>query len=557
MGQEKPPSKENLAAAQYEMEYTNDKIRLKRNSRLEAGGRGAAVYGAGQPDQGQTQPAERKTEPASSRSGWREIDVTEVFWYLLKHVWFIILATAVGVAGMTYYTINYIPDTYTASAKLYVYTNNPNQTNYQYTSSSDLYTATRLVQTYGVIIKTNKVMEAVANRLGGGIRPETLAAMIRFESVNETEIIGIKATTSDPKLSMDICNAVAEFAPAELTRITQAGNVDVVDYAKLPVAPDSKGVSQRAMTGGTAGFAIACVLLFLLMLRDRHIRGEGDLVNAFSQEIIASIPAPRNHKGKSITISKGKPGGSGKVKRTKGGRRSKAGVSRANRYILTSDSSPDDLENFKLFRISLQVILENRNVVMITSSIPSEGKSSVSANLAIVTAMDGRKVLVIDADMRKPMQHVLFQTPASEYGLTEVLTGRTSFDRAVHRNVHPNLDVLTVGAKPQKPIELLNSISMRNLLLRARNEYDFVIVDTPPINVVADALVLADQVDGVAFVVRKDVSTRDDIRMAMHIARRTKINILGFVLTNAKRTLRARRHKYYYSYKNYGVKYSE
>ncbi len=485
-----------------------------------------------------------------------EIDFVKLVKVLLRNIWLIILLASIGGSAAYYYVHNYVYDVYTASATLYVYTNNPNQTNYQYANQADLNTATRLMETYMVVIRSNKVMEAVLTKVGFGFPPDVLAQLIRVGPVQGTEVMKISVTTHNPQLSMDICNAVAEFAPAEIIRVVNAGLVEVIDYATLPEVPDSKGTLTKIGMGVIGGIVLACGILLVLMLTDRHVRSEKDLEKFENYEVLSSIPTPKRHK-KLRKTPDGRPIPKAELKLPKMTMKEKKAYKRIDRMIISPSSSPDDVEVYKLFRVFVQAMLNHRSILMVTSSVPSEGKSSVSANLAIVSAMDGRRVLLLEADMRKPTQHSNFRFSQSGYGLSDVLLGQCDFDHAVQRDVRQGLDILFAGEKPTKPVEMLHSGNMVDLLMRVRNEYELIIIDTPPINVVADALVLADLVDGTVLITRRDVSRIDEVNTALHRASKARLSILGLVFTGAKHKRAKKRNRRYYSYKNYGAQYTE
>ncbi len=463
-----------------------------------------------------------------SQAAVRELDIGKLGRLLLKRLWCIALCAAIGAAGMLARTVFLTPDTYTASATVYVYTNNPNQVNYQYTDQSALNTATRLMETYMVVIRSNKVMEAVAARLGYRYDPALIAQSLSVSSVAGTEVMAISATTGDPQLSYDICNAVAEFAPGEIIRVVNAGMVEVIDYASFPDEPDDKGTVQKGLIGAAAGVFLACAVIAVAFLLDKKIHTVRDLSEGFGLETLAAIPVPPRKGGKG-----------------------------ADRFIISERMRPDIVEIFRMLRTSIHVTLggADERVLLVSSAVPSEGKSTVSANLAIVTAQDSRRVLLIDADMRKPSQARLLNAKQDCDGLSGVLSGACSFDQAVQRDVRPRLDLLSSGELPNHPTELLNSVAMRRLMDRLRREYDWIILDTPPMNLVADALVLTGQVAGALMVTRRNISNLVEVRHALHTADQLGLRILGFVMTGVKGKQVNRSYKRSMYYKVYSAGY--
>jgi capsular exopolysaccharide synthesis family protein len=188
--------------------------------------------------------------------------------------------------------------------------------------------------------------------------------------------------------------------------------------------------------------------------------------------------------------------------------------------------------------------------ICISSSIPSEGKSSTASNLAATAAYSGRKVLLIDCDMRKPSLHEIWDL-GGRTGLSNVLIGECSFETAVHHGVFESLDVLTAGVRPPNPILLLESSNLSSLIQNAREKYDLIIIDTPPMNSVADALELRGIVDGLLLVVRPHTVDVACLSLTRDLLARASYNVFGLVVN----AVRAEVDPESYSYSGYGYGY--
>jgi capsular exopolysaccharide synthesis family protein len=167
-------------------------------------------------------------------------------------------------------------------------------------------------------------------------------------------------------------------------------------------------------------------------------------------------------------------------------------------------------------------------VVVVTSSVPQEGKSTVSANLAVAIAESGRRVLLVDADMRRPLQHQIWDL-INEAGLSNVLVGQAELRTAI-KEVTDNLHVLSAGAIPPNPMALLESNRMASLIKSFSDSYDFVIIDTPSVNVAADAPILGNMADGVLLVVRPGVVDTASAAAAREFLEQSGQNVLGQVI---------------------------
>ena len=212
-------------------------------------------------------------------------------------------------------------------------------------------------------------------------------------------------------------------------------------------------------------------------------------------------------------------------------------------------------EAHRLIRTNLLYTLANTDnrVVLFSSAEPSAGKSTLCSNLALIMAQSGAKVLLIDADLRKPVQHRHFRLRKSE-GLSKVLGGLSDLQTSIHKQVAPNLDVLLAGSIPPNPSELLGSDRMKALLQAVGQEYDYVFVDTPPVGVVADTLVLASHSAGVVLVARQGQTTYDELEDSIASIKQVNSKLLGVVITDVKDERIGYSRPYlhqYYRYANY------
>ncbi len=212
-------------------------------------------------------------------------------------------------------------------------------------------------------------------------------------------------------------------------------------------------------------------------------------------------------------------------------------------------------EAHRLIRTNLLYTLANANshVVLFSSAEPGAGKSTLCSNLSLVMAQSGAKVLLIDADLRKPVQHRHFHLKKTD-GLSKVLGGLSDLESAIHRQVAPNLDVLLAGAIPPNPSELLGSERMKQLIEEVSKDYDYVFIDTPPVGVVADALILAPLSAGVVLVARQKQTTYDELEESVELLQRISAKLLGVVLTDVKEERIGYSRPYirhYYRYANY------
>lgn len=227
-------------------------------------------------------------------------------------------------------------------------------------------------------------------------------------------------------------------------------------------------------------------------------------------------------------------------------KRRKAKVNTNKRSLITmlSPKSPVS-EQYRTVRTNIQFSAVDKELrsILVTSSGPGEGKSTTVSNLAVVFASQGKKVLLVDADLRKPTVHYTFDV-SNMNGLTNVLTKSSSIENAVSQTNEPNLYVLASGPIPPNPAELLGSKAMEEFIHDAYKVYDVILFDTPPILAVADAQILSNHVDGTILVVYSGETEMEAAAKAKELLQAAKAKLLGAVLNHKK--LQDSQYYYYY-----------
>ena len=452
-----------------------------------------------QPDLRQAGPRSICMEKAETR-----IDLLKLIRFLIKRAWIMIICAMIGFGAFYMYTVSMKTDTYTAYGTMYVYNGNPNLINYQYTSSNDLNSAVQLLDTYMVVVKSAKVMDVVADRLAPqypGITPEFISSTLSMGSVSGTGVLRVNCTTTNAQMSSDICNAVLDTAPQEIIRVVNAGNIEIIDYAFPPLMPDSRRPVRKGIYGAIAGIALSGALLLFLFLMNHRISSVKDLTDNFTQPVLASI------------------------------RRSRTDSKDPGTFLISDSARMEVLDRYAKLRMNLLYSLAARDkrAVVVTSAIAGEGKSTVAANLAISCAMGGKRVLLVDGDMRRACQQEIFKYAKDQPGLSEALIGDCEWRKALVQTEWERLMVLPAGKFPPNPAELLSIHQMSVLLETMQEEFDLVLLDMPPINIVPDPLSVSAQVAGCLLVTRQEFSDVQDIQKALSAAKMTGMDVLGFV----------------------------
>jgi succinoglycan biosynthesis transport protein ExoP len=312
----------------------------------------------------------------------------------------------------------------------------------------------------------------------------------------------------------------------------KSNNFRIVDSARPPTAPIEPNVPRNLGFAFVLGLTSGIGLAFLLEALDNTVRTTEQAQSISGLASLGMIPlgsksAREGPNPKRLVIASSKE---------------------AVELVTQVRPQSQMAESYRALRTSL--LLSNLGappkVIMVTSALPQEGKTTTSMNCAVVLAQKGVRVLLIDADLRRPSIHKnLGMGPHS--GLSNVLTGSTTLEQAITRtSILPNLDVLAAGTPPPNPAELLASINMRDLLATLRQQYDHIVIDTPPSLSVTDSVVLSPRADAVVLVIRSGRTTKQALRRSRDILVQVNAKVVG-VLLNAV-DLSSPDYYYYYEY---------
>ncbi|MDO8686344.1 MAG: CpsD/CapB family tyrosine-protein kinase [Clostridiales bacterium] len=206
-------------------------------------------------------------------------------------------------------------------------------------------------------------------------------------------------------------------------------------------------------------------------------------------------------------------------------------------------------EAYRVLRTNIQFssIDKPLKVIVVTSSGPGEGKTTTVANLAVTFAQSGSRTLIIDADMRKPRMHRVFGLK-NAVGLTNVLVQRYDYVDCLQKYPDGILDILLCGAIPPNPSELLSSNAMKQFVQKVREDYDIILIDSPPVGTVTDAAILSTIVDGTVLVVASGKIEADSVKKAKELLQKVNANIVGVVLNKLVKNAQGNYYYYYYYY---------
>ncbi len=309
-----------------------------------------------------------------------------------------------------------------------------------------------------------------------------------------------------------------KYEEAKITEAGQLGNVKIIDTAFIPSTPIRPNKKKNILFALLVGIGIGLVFTVFTEYLDTSIKEPKDIQEFIGEPTLGIIPNI-NHRE---LISR--YGDNGKV----------ADI----RQLLLTHYAPHSTisEAYRSLRTNLQYFNHDKPLknLLVTSTIAKEGKSTIVSNLGITMSQRGLKTVLIDADLRKPVLHKFFQLKI-EPGLTDlIIKSEMTLDKVIRKTNIENLFVITSGGIPPNPTDLLESKKMEAIVIELRKSFDFIIFDSPPIMIVADAVVLSRNIDGVLLIVEAKKTRRDAIREAKTVIEHVGGRVLGAVLNKAR-----------------------
>jgi capsular exopolysaccharide synthesis family protein len=435
-------------------------------------------------------------------------DVTELrwwFWVIRRRLWLIVACTLLA-AVAAFAVASRMPPTYSATATLLVTVASRN-------TASDynaIYASERLILTYSQMLTGRPVMEAVIEQLKLAETPDVLAKEVTVAPVKDTQLIRLSVAQKDPARAALIANSVAETFIAQLNELIEAGlqgdvRVAVIETAQVPKKP----IERRTLYTALAALVSAIFTVGLAILAesmDDTIKTPDDVRRALGLNTLGTI-----------------------------GRLQKKGEE------LCTLAQPHSVvaETFRMLCTNVRFSSANEppRILLVTSPSPEEGKSIIAANLAVAMARAGLRVAAVDADAHRARLHQLFNLDLMEGGAgASNRRGPTGFLLAgdggskLHSVLAEALYVLPSGELPGNPTEMMGSQRLDKLLHELAQQVDLVLVDSPPVLAVADAITLAPTVDGVLLVLKAGSTRREAAQRSVESLQQVGANVVGVVL---------------------------
>lgn len=435
------------------------------------------------------------------------IDLREILGVLYKNRLRIIAMTLIMAFIGFLYGVNSYKPVYTANALLIVNSKQLSIVGQEKVVINDVTMSKELVSTYSVILKSNHMLNLVNDELDVKIPLDTLKNSIIVTTENDTEVLRIEVQNEDPELAAKIANSLMKVAPEVISETVEVGTIKVVDYANVPKSPSQPKTKLYTALGGFFGLFVAfgCAVLFYLL--DNTVKKDKDIVEELNLTLLGSVPyyQPKSRRKK---------------------KKQEAPVL-TNRHL-------DKLyiEAYKSIRTNLLISakVHSAKLILVTSSLAKEGKSTVSINLAMSLSQMEKRVLLINCDLRNPsICRKLSLDVENKCGLSDILIGNCIVEDCIVHLPDTKVDLLPSPIPSDNASDILGMEAMGKLLDCLKEKYQYIIMDTPPMHLVTDAGILAEFADGIIYVVKQHHTNKHMLKSDLNSLMRINPNLLGCI----------------------------
>ncbi len=373
----------------------------------------------------------------------------------------------------------------------------------------------KLVSTYRIIIKSKRTLNQVIKNLNLPISFNELNSHVKVSNEKDTEVIRITVEYENPALAKSITDEIAKVFSKEIVKIYKIENVTVIDEAETASIPFNVNITKQLIYSAFLGLLLACLIVFIIYYFDTSIKNPEEVEEKTGMSVLGAMPE---------TVLE-------------------------NELIVSQKPHSSLSETVKNIRTNLlfSSLDKKLNSILITSSIAGEGKSFISANLAIAFSQIGYKVLIVDCDMRRGRMHKIFHLENKD-GLSNLLMKnvKEEYKSHIQKTEIKNLSVLTRGIIPSNPSEILSSEKNKELVELLKKSYDLVIFDGAPLCGIADSQIMSELVDKIVIVSAYKKTKIEDVKNTQKNLEQFEQKIAGVIVNRIEK--RKDRYYHYYDY---------
>ncbi len=474
-----------------------------------------------------------------------EIDLKELFYLIRSKIWIILLTGILTASGTGLVSSFCMTPIYTSTAKLYILGKSASLTDL---NLSDLQLGSQLTQDYMVLVKSRPVVTQVIENLGLDMTYEKMVSILTTNNPSNTRILEIRADYPDPYLAKKIVDEFAAVSSSRIAKIMDTSEPAIVEEGFMQPYPSGPDIKKNILIGGFLGIILAGGLIIVLHLLNDTIKDSEDVERYLDLNTLGLIPI---ESGLAKAAEHGKRKQGLWQRRHKGNRNHKETQAVEVDQITFAKRETLDYrvnEVYKTLRTNIQFCGDEVKVLTFTSCTPNEGKSSVAFNLAVSFAETGKKVILIDADLRKSVLAGRYKVGAIEGGLTHYLSGQKELNDILLNSGIENMDIIFAGTVVPNPAELLEHQRFGSMVKKLREHYDYVLIDTPPLGSVIDSAIVAKVSDGTVLVIESNSVNYRFARDVKIQIEKSGCRILGVILNKVPMEKRGYYGKYYGKY---------
>lgn len=475
-------------------------------------------------------------EPGLSLLGATEgehvLSLRDVFQVLRRRLWVIGLVTIVLVAAVVGFSLAQTP-TYEASIEILVGQERVNEGNPPQGATE----LEQLTRTIARAVNSPPVAEAVIQQLDLGIAPEDFLRRLKVEQIPNTQFVKVDYEDPSPDRAQQVANTIGDVFSEQISTVSPSASAITASVWVRAVTPDEP-VSPKPVRNGflamMLGIAFGMGLALLLEYLDDSWRSPEEAEQISGVPAFGVIPKSKllTHivRREDTRLDRFLRRATLRRARKEGG--SEEGL--AERLVTMLEPTSAASEAYRSLRTNLIYALVDTppKVIVLTSPGPGEGKSTTCANLGVVLAQAGKRTLIFDCDLRKPVVHKFFGIH-NLHGIVDLLAGQASLEEVWQEPIE-GLKVVSVGPIPPNPAELLDTQRFAQLLLAVQEEFDYVLIDASPVGLVSDPAILAAKGDGVLLVLDAQGTRKGAVRQAIRSLQAVGAKVLGMVMNNVE-----------------------
>ena len=478
----------------------------------------------------------RREETNEYNDETEKIDLITYLYELMKafrkFFWLVLLIVALFTGGSCFWSWRNYQPVYEAYAS-FVVTSSQSSYNTSYYNNT---TAEQLGKTFPYILTSGVLKDVVAEDLG-----YSFGSSISATVMDGTNLFTITVRDGSPQTAYDVLNSVIENYPQVAEYIIGGTTLTVVDESGIPATPSNSGnMRQSAVRGFAAGIVASAAILVLYIASRKTIRSGEDMNAIASTKFFGNVPETRmkkrsNQKDQTITITNSKIPASFK-------------------------------EAIRLVRSRTEAEVHGKEcpVLLVTSAVPEEGKTTIAVNLALAFAQKNYRVILIDGDLRNPSVAQKLNLPGKKDGIVQVIREQAKLENVLVDYKDSKLKILPGFSKISSPASVIRSDGMQELMKELKEQADVIVIDTPPSAVLSDAALFEEYVDGAIMVVRQDFASAHQVQRGMETLADADLPVIGYVLNYVEAGTMGYGYSSYgkygygkYGYRRYGYGYGK